>query len=171
MFSEETSARICGFVTSLSSSSSGGDQMTHVMLIPAMYILAHTSTATTNTRVCCYTHSWGVTQCIYHPLISECAFRQLVGCYTCTPSTGVCCYTAKGLLHMFTWHRCQPCSANTPPIERGFSDDSVRTHFAIQPPVQNCFVTALLLFWTPATLVGGSARKLANQPDRGEIVF
>ena len=140
--------------------------MTHVMLIPAMYIPYHTSNVHTSSyqhhhlkhqgvllhpQLGCYT--------IYHP-----AFTQLLGCYTCTPSTGVCCYTAKGLLHMFTWHRCQPCTANTSPIERGFSDNSLRAHFAaVSPKLLRDCSPAFLDACHPGGWVSEETRKPTGQ--------
>ena len=121
--------------------------MPHVMLIPA---------PPPQTPGCAVTHTVGLlhnippstTTRLLHTQLG-CYTLPLPGCYTCTPSSGVCCFTAKGLLHMFTWHRCQPCSANTSPIERGVR----QCPSTFCNSAHNCFVTALLLFWTPATMV------------------
>ena len=96
---------------------------------------AHTSTATANTRVCCYTHTRYWVLHMYH---QGCAVTHVPMGYAVTEPS-----PADGLLHMFTWHRCQPCAVQTLlPLKKAV----VRAHSVIQLPVHNCFMTALLLF-------------------------
>ena len=139
----QTSVGICGFGTSRSSGGRSGDTC-----------LALTSGATTNTGVCCFTPRWCSAGT---PMLCPCTNTTVPECTVTHPS-------ADEVLHMFTWHRCQPCTANTSPIERGFSDNSLRAHFAaVSPKLLRDCSPAFLDACHPGGWVSEETRKPTGQ--------
>ena len=90
---------------------------------------------------------WAVTHVPTMDQRQECAVTHVLPMYHAVPEPRVWCYTPLSrriVTHVYL------AQMSTLPCKHLPIESSVRAHFAVQPAFHNCFMTALLLFETPA---------------------